>query len=264
MNKDQVLEQCTIEGNVVKLPDVQLERSLYMEVNKALQGIGGKWNRKEAGFVFPSDPAVLLGRVQDGEKINLKKDFQFFETPPELADKLVELAALDGPGKYLEGWGYDRILEPSAGRGAIIKAIRRFHSCETVVHAVELMGTNSEILKQMNNVRLHREFNFLDISTDKDHQFERIIANPPFTKNQDIDHVLKMYEILKPGGRLVSVMSDHWRMVNHQKCVEFRQWIDGKINEGPEAWIYEIELGTFKSSGTMVGGCIVVIDKPYE
>ena len=40
--KEQVLQNCTVDGNVVKLPNIQLERKLYQEVAKALKLIGGK------------------------------------------------------------------------------------------------------------------------------------------------------------------------------------------------------------------------------
>ena len=43
MTKEQVLQDCTIEGNVVKLPNIQLDRKDYQEVAKALELIGGKW-----------------------------------------------------------------------------------------------------------------------------------------------------------------------------------------------------------------------------
>ena len=112
----EILNQCTVDGNVVRLPNIQLDRKDYLSVKKSLEGIGGKWKGgKIQGFIFNSDPSELLGRVSDGEKINLKKDFQFFATPPELADKLVSLAG--------EIHGF--ILEPSGGDGAIIKAINK-------------------------------------------------------------------------------------------------------------------------------------------
>lgn len=105
-----VLQACSVKGTTVVLPDVQLERKLYQDVAKKLQGIGGKWNRKAAGFIFPSGYEdqidTLLGRVQAGEKINLKQDFQFFPTPDDIADWLVELADIKPKMD---------ILEPSAG-----------------------------------------------------------------------------------------------------------------------------------------------------
>ena len=35
--KEQVLQNCTVEGTVVKLPNVQLDRKIYQEVAKALE-----------------------------------------------------------------------------------------------------------------------------------------------------------------------------------------------------------------------------------
>jgi len=257
MTKQEVLDQCLIEGNIVKLPDVQLDRALYMEVNKSLQGIGGKWDRRVKGFQFETDPSKLMGRVQNGEKVNLKKEFQFFETPDELADWLVELAEL--PRFYQTDDDYI-YLEPSAGRGAIIKAIRRIFP-QITIDAFELMDQNRPFIEAMNKpgakVRLYFEPDFL--KTTPEEKYSRIIANPPFTKNQDIDHVRHMYEWLVPGGRLVSVMSSHWTFSRNKKELAFKNFIFDT-----EAKMENIEPGTFKTSGTMVGGCIVIIDKPYE
>ncbi len=43
MSKEEVLQQCTIEGNIVKLPSITLDRKNYLEVKKSLELIGGKW-----------------------------------------------------------------------------------------------------------------------------------------------------------------------------------------------------------------------------
>jgi hypothetical protein len=93
--KQEVLQNCKVEGNLIKLPDVQLERKLYLDVAKALELIGGKWKGGKVGaFVFPHDPAELLEQIANGENRNLKKEYQFFETPAVLADELVELLAI--------------------------------------------------------------------------------------------------------------------------------------------------------------------------
>jgi hypothetical protein len=58
---EEVLQNCTVEGTTVKLPNVQLDRKLYQEVAKALELIGGKWKGgKVFGFVFATDPTDLL------------------------------------------------------------------------------------------------------------------------------------------------------------------------------------------------------------
>ena len=248
MTKEDVLQNCTIKGNIIKLPAGQLERKLYQEVAKSLELIGGKWKGgKTFGFVFPSDPTELLAQIANGEKRNLKKEFQFFATPDELADKLVELANINSTG-----FRNRSILEPSAGQGAIIKAIHKYHP-NTEVHYCELMDINRSILEK----KVEANFicnDFLKIP--KGYCFDYIIANPPFSKNQDIDHIKEMYNRLKYGGRMVTISSKHWLHSSNKKEMEFREWLSGV-----KASIEEIDKGEFKESGTMVGGLIITINK---
>lgn len=241
----EVLDASRIDGNNVYLPDVQLERKLYTDVNKKLTGIGGKWNRKAKAHVFSSDPTELMGRVLNGEKINLKKDFQFFETPQELADQLVEHAEIES---------HHHVLEPSAGQGAIIEAIIRAHGYMNI-SAIELMQQNIDFLNQQafGEIKIMGG-DFLDYSPY--YKLDRIVANPPFTKNQDIDHIRHMYDCLKHGGRLVSVASQHWALGTEQKCQDFRHFLSLV-----DANVLDIDRGTFQASGTMVGGHIIIIDK---
>jgi len=241
--KEEVLQQCKVEGLVVKLPEGQLERKLYQDVAKALELIGGKWKGgKVAGFVFATDPTDLLYEIANGEKRNLKKEFQFFATPEELADRLVAYADLKST---------DRILEPSAGQGAIIKAINKATS--SIPYCYELMEVNRIILNKSGLL-----FHFIgnDFLDDYEWVYDKIIANPPFAKNQDIDHLLKMYEHLCDGGRLVCIMSNSWVNGSQKKQKEFREWL-----ESVNADIIDIDAGAFKESGTMVGGKIVIINK---
>ena len=71
-NKQEVLQACTVNGFIVKLPAVVLERPLYMEVKNVLEKIGGKWKGgKTQGFEFPHDPKDLLQDVAGGIKRNL-------------------------------------------------------------------------------------------------------------------------------------------------------------------------------------------------
>lgn len=104
-----VLKNCIVEGNVIKLPDGQLDRKVYTEVKKSLELIGGKWKGgKTYGFVFEEDPSELLSQIANGEQRNLKKEYQFFATPPVIANLMAE--ELTDRISFT-----DRILEPSAG-----------------------------------------------------------------------------------------------------------------------------------------------------
>ena len=94
---------------------------------------------------------------------------------------------------------------------------------------------------------------FLEITTQP---FDRIVMNPPFEKLADIDHVLKAYDCLKNGGRLVSIMSPGPFFRSDRKCQAFQAWIN---DVGAE--VTDLEPGTFKASGTGVNAKLVVIDK---
>jgi len=246
MDKLEVLSQCTVEENVVKLPDVNLDRKQYLDVKKALEQIGGKWKGgKVFGFVFKSDPTELLADIAGGAKRNLKKEFQFFATPEGLAKELVQYACIED---------MNTVLEPSAGQGAIIKAINERHPNKSV-QCYEMMPDNKLELSQLDSV----DFLGDDFLSDEEYSeicFDRIVANPPFTKNQDIDHVKAMYSRLNTSGRLVSIMSTHWQLSNNKKESEFRDWLD---SVGAE--VIEVEEGAFKESGTKIPTVIVIINK---
>jgi len=248
--KESVLQDCTVHGTVVKLPNGQLERKLYQEVAKALELIGGNWKGgKIAGFVFDQDPTELLQQIANGDQRNLKKEYQFFSTPKEIADWLVQMAEVKPE---------HRILEPSAGTGSILKSVLDVLPEKRRIDCCELMPTNKTILKRdFDQTKvIFMADDFLTFNNAKEY-YHRIIANPPFSKNQDIDHIRHMYELLAPGGRLVSIASKHWELSTNKKETEFRQWID-EIG----ADIHNIEPGSFKESGTMVGMNVLVIDKP--
>jgi len=243
MNPEDVLKQCTIEGTTVKLPEFQLERNTYLDVAKRLQLIGGKWNRKAQGFVFQEDPTTLLAQVNSGEQRNIKKEFQFFETPAPLADWLVELADIQAEHS---------VLEPSAGQGAIVKAIGRVFP-EKKIDCFELMGINCYQLQKLPTVNLIGN-DFLKADSSK--QYDRIVANPPFAKHADIAHIRKMYELLNDAGRIVTIASCHSFHASHKVDVAFREWMD-EIG----ATVEDVPAGSFKESGTLVPAKMIVIDK---
>lgn len=246
----EVLKQCTVHGNVVKLPPDQLDRKLYADVKKALELIGGKWKGgKTYGFVFQTDPTELLEQIANGEKRNLKKEYQFFATPPELAARMVEMAELG----ETDGQGYGDILEPSAGQGAIVKAINEATDGPVTVYCYELMDINRSILEKMPDVKLIGD-DFMKAASVV--QYDRIIANPPFTKNQDIDHIRLMYNLLKPGGVMVSLASLSWTYGSQKKQIEFREWLD-EVG----AYTEEIPENTFKESGTSIKTMLIKINK---
>lgn len=244
MDKIEVLQRCTIEGNILRLPSIHLEPKLYNEVKRALNKIGGDWKGgKVAAFVFNEDPTLLWKQICKGEQRNIKKEYQFFPTPPALAKRMVELAEIEQ---------YDLVCEPSAGQGAIIKAIHQ--QIDITVHYCELMALNRSFLQKIPNT-IHLKDNFLLMNTPN--LFHKFIANPPFTRNEDIQHIMHMYYCTAPGGRIVALSSKHWEYSSNKKETAFRAFLK-EHNVKP----IPIEADTFKESGTNIATYLLVINKP--
>lgn len=251
MTSQEVLQKCTIEGTTVKLPAGKLERKLYQEVAKALELIGGKWKGgKIMGFVFPHNPTDLLEQIANGEKRNLKKEFQFFPTPYALVREMIILSYLEKLNSH------SRILEPSAGQGAIVKGIFEEQQFIKQVDCCEIMPLNRTFLDKIDGVSLIAD-DFLSLSDAYNNYYDRVIANPPFSKNQDIDHIYKMYDVCKKGGRIVTIASKHWLFASGKKEEKFKDWIYNTV----EADVNTIDAGTFSESGTKIETVLIVIDK---
>jgi 16S rRNA G1207 methylase RsmC len=88
-------------------------------------------------------------------------------------------------------------------------------------------------------------------------QFDRIIANPPFTNNQDVDHIMKMYtEHLATGGEMVAFASQSWLLGSQKKQVAFREFLDSV-----GASVEDLDEAEFKDSGTSVKTTMIHICK---
>jgi|SRR5579871_2181226 len=238
----QSLAKCRIDGNILHLPPLTEPLPNYPELRKALLSAGAKYKRST--FVFPGPAKDYVDQLMGGT-VNLRKEYQFFATPPELADELVRrsgVASLPGDGL---------ILEPSAGQGAILDAIARV--TDVVVDVCELMEMNQKLLRQRKNVDLVAA-DFLELKNHADY-YDVVVANPPFSKNQDIRHIYKMYEVTKPGGTIVTVASTHWQLADNRLERDFRQWVESHAEVEP------LPRGTFAESGTEVPACILTIRK---
>ncbi len=242
---EEILQRCTFKDNVLYLPQLQLNKKSYATVKQWVEEAGGKWTGgKVQGFTFGFDATRVASILLTGKRCNLAQEFQFFETPTEIADWLVSLVGELGVGM--------RVLEPSAGRGAIIKAIHRVCP-EVMVDCYELMPENRQVLSTMDNVRIVGE----DFCREEySSEYDCIVANPPFSKNQDIRHVKQMYAWLKPYGVVAAITSTHWMMGQEKACADFREWLK-KV----DAHTYEIGEGQFASSGTKVNTMAIVITK---
>lgn len=236
-----VLLQAVVEGNVLRITQ-QLDRDLYVRVNKILDALGGKWNRKLRGHVFDGDPSQkIMDAVSTGQAVDVKKSVEFFETPPAVGHLLIQEASIQ-PGM--------KVLEPSGGHGALADLVREVcPDCE--LHVVEPEKENRRILKEKGHRLVGSDF-----MKFKKKGYDRVVMNPPFSNQQDVDHVLRAYKALAPGGRLVSVMSPSWRFRTNKKSQAFREFV-----EELGASVIDLPAESFRESGTLVNSVMVTLDK---
>jgi phospholipid N-methyltransferase len=133
--------------------------------------------------------------LKTGQAVQVVSAPQLFPTPAHVAARMVDLARIE-PG--------DRVLEPSAGTGALLRAIGAAPFAFPRVTAVEIDPTLAQSLRQQwPAVEVLRQ-DFL--SADRPlPSFDVVLMNPPFANAADVRHILHARRFLAPGGRLVAV-----------------------------------------------------------
>jgi len=160
---------------------------------------------------------------------------QLFPTPANVAKQLIDLADIQ-PG--------DRVLEPSAGTGAILAELTQTtDKGGPVPVAIEINPSLVQMLRQRFPLVSVQCADFL--SWEPDEPFTVIVMNPPFAGASDIRHIQHARKMLAPGGKLVAVCAAGPRQ---------RAAFESEGN-----WI-DLPAGTFKEQGTNVNTAIVVLD----
>jgi phospholipid N-methyltransferase len=164
---------------------------------------------------------------------------QLFPTPADLADRMVDEADIQPDNE---------ILEPSAGTGAIIDAIRRRLNHGAAITAVEINPQLAHRLRFVDCLGAGRvrDVDFLTCNGDLG-TFDRILMNPPFRNGEDIKHITHAMHMLKPGGRLVAICADGPRQNETLKPMA-------------STW-EELPADTFKDQGTGVRAVLLTIDR---
>ncbi len=242
-----------MDGCVVRLNCGQLSRPAYVAVNKALEAMGGKWSRKESGHVFATDPAPALTAFVDGG--NLAKPARTSEgyvpTPAELAADIV--ADYTDVRRLPAG---ARVLEPSAGDGAFVRAILDANS-QVHITAIE---PNDERLDRIHEHPSVQRINstFEEFAGSARQRFDAVVMNPPFAKPGApsiwIDHVRMAFDLLAGGGRLTAIAPSGVVFRQDRKYRAIRAMVEecGGFSTLPD--------DAFKSSGTGVQTVVMWLD----
>lgn len=223
----------------------KLDRKSYERVNRVLELAGGKWNRSAKAHLFEGTAEEALeGVIQTGEITDAKKEFQFFETTAPVVNRILHYAELKADS---------RVLEPSAGHGAI--ALRAAETAKEVV-CIELNPDAVTALKSAapGNMIVHHSGDFLEVEPLA--TFSHVLMNPPFSRAQDAKHILRAFEWLEKGGRLVAVASAGVTFRRDAAYAELRALI-----EKQGGTVEELPAGSFQASGTMVNTVLIVLDR---
>lgn len=162
-------------------------------------------------------------------------DSQLFVSPEPVCDRLVTLADIR-PG--------NRVLEPNAGTGAILRAILAAQPAARC----ECVEINYELVQHLESAFPGVPVSCGDfLSYQPAEPYDRIIMNPPFRNGADLKHIRHALTMLSPGGCLVAVCTNGPR----QQRELYKMAVHHE----------ELPRGTF--SYTDVSTMIVRINAPY-
>lgn len=178
----------------------------------------------------------LKARHEAGTAPRAVSAFQLFQTPRELAARMVALSGVNRSS---------RVLEPSAGLGRILDAIKP-HAWD--VTAVEMAANIAGELYRQERAEVEiLQRDFLTLTPEETGLFDAVIMNPPFHVRADIKHILHALQFLKPGGVLVALCLD---TIHREKALK------------PLASTWErLDCNTFAKEGTRVSTVLLKIRK---
>lgn len=237
----EVLRQAHAQGTHIYLPAVQLDKALYSRVDKVLRELGGKWvGGSRRAHTFDVDAQdILYAAVATGRYVR-PADLGFFPTPAALVNKLLAKARLER-GMLA--------IEPQAGDGRIACPMAAAVGDTELVTTCELMERNVQKLRDagFQNV-IHGDF----LRVAPSPKFDAACMNPPFSRHQDIDHVLHASRFVRSGGTVTSYMSSAWMHSTHKRAEEFKRFLDAM-----KADVEQVDSGAFRESGTEVATTLV-------
>jgi predicted RNA methylase len=181
------------------------------------------------------------------------RNMGWFPTPAAVAARVVSEASVYTPESYSGTYPRLRVLEPSAGLGAIAgPCVKAGHD----VVCVELHPARAVELRA--NLRGGQvvQGDFLTLTPHELGLFDRVVMNPPFDRGLDVEHVTHALQFLKPGGTLCAVMAAGVEFREDRRTADFRAMVErfgGSFRDLPP--------GAFAESGTNVNTLLCTIRK---
>jgi hypothetical protein len=183
--------------------EVKPDKRVVEAAAQIMESLGAVFDGKT--FTFDYDPANMLDLLECSGCVPDQVSHQYFPTPRELGEFVVELAQI----------GEDHsVLEPSAGQGHLAELLPKDQTL-----CIELSRLHCAILRAKGFEAI--EIDFLiwakSVTTDGNRWtmsgkgFDRIVMNPPFRDGQHHTHLIAACGLLADHGRLVCILpsSEH-------------------------------------------------------
>lgn len=182
-----------------------------------------------------------------GYHVTAAKDFGAFMSNEALADRVMNFAEIR------KG---DRVLEPSAGTGVLAKAARAaggiVECCEIqpgMAHELRLAGFPVACA------------DFLQSRPEIGEAYDVIVMNPPFDRGRDCDHVRHAWQHLKPGGKLVAIMSARAEYADDARHRAFRKIVDEASPIYGCRKFHDLPERSFAHAGTNINTVVLALRK---
>lgn len=195
------------EGSDIVHITQQLTPKQYQEVKKTLNLLGCVWDRglKTHKITDPKFHARIQ-ELRGGQVLDQAKTWQQFDTPDPLARHLV--SGIDAVSTS----GGNRVLEPSAGTGNLLAALRSYHTERSfVVRAVEIdPDRHAELARLLSGMGFADARavlgDFTALPPKAVTPFDYVLMNPPYTRGTWLRHLRHAASFLAPGGVLRAVL----------------------------------------------------------
>lgn len=176
--------------------------------------------------------------------IGQKVGIDFFPTPANVAQRMARMAGIS------KG---TRVLEPSAGNGNLADAAKAAGGEVDVI----------EISSQLRDILTAKGYTVVDHDFDgftPEHKYDAIVMNPPWSKGVGERHVMRAFDMLSSGGKLVALLGEGSFFREDAETKKFRGWL-----EQHGADIEPLEKGTFTDKNllaqTSASGRMIIIRK---
>lgn len=178
----------------------------------------------------------------------LSKDLAFYPTPRKVIDEILN----ESLGHRLHDVPNAKVLEPSAGDGAIVRALLGYTPNVTAIEVDPDRYRKLTALQRQHPRLTALCANFLTIPARP--TFDFVVMNPPFCGTHYVSHVMHALGFLKPSGSLYCVLPATAQYSDHGDHAKFQAWAADR-----KGVFRDLPPESFKESGTRIHTCYLTL-----